>query len=286
MGNSKSTAKINYAQRLRAIRPFVSFDYDLRKPLNSAQKAQITRYYEYIQKLTVRPHQIYRTASEKNLHAVQRFAQHDTHHPLLKVAFVPNAGDEPMKIKINKKGEVRGKTGHIAVYEIPFNKVRLVREGRKYIEDVIRKGPVVKRYVIQAGEFEVPGAFAPQFIVDEVLKTMERYGSDKYDENDKNSHHHSNWMRGLNGYTFHNQGQLAEYREKKRKLSKIAAAKHVAQKRREKRIQESPPGFWINDTLRAVKRARPPQPDGWREVNQRAYYEAVFKKDYKEIKDR
>lgn len=282
MANSKP--KINYAKRLRDIRPYVDFNYNLNTPLNSAAKTQINRYYEYIQKLTVRDHQIYRTKNTSNLRSVQRFAQHDPRFVHLTVAFVPNSGDERMKITINKNGEVRGKTGHIGVFEIPMNRKRLIQEGRKYIEQVIKKGPRVKRYVIQAAEFEVPGAFAREFIVDEVVRMMERYGADQYDETKGSSHYFGNWMWGLNGYTFHNQSELGAYREKKRQAAKERSREYIREKRREKRIADNPPGFWVNDTLGAVKRARPPQPNGWREVKQREFYEAIFVKKYKETK--
>lgn len=283
--NSKSG--INYAQRLQAIRPFVSFNYDLRQPLTSAAKAQITRYYTYIQKLTVRPHQVYRTRKKSNLSAVQRFAQHDPKsHPKLTVAFVPNAGSERMKISIDSKGRVHGVTGHIGVYEFPLDPERLIEEGRDYVEEVIAEGPRVKRFSVQAGEFEVPGAFSREFIVDEVVKLMERYGADKYDDSKRSSHFYGNWLHGLNGYTFHNQDDLIAYRETKRQKAKQTARAYVTQNRREKRIRDNPPGFWLNDDKRTAKRARPPQPAGWRQVNQREYYKAIYAQNYREIKDR
>ena len=120
MPNSKGA--INYAQRLKSIRPFVSFNYDLRQPLSSAAKAKITRYYEYIQKLTVRQHQVYRSSNPDNLRAVQRFAQHDPkRYGEIKVAFVPNAGAERMKLTIGADGRVRGATRNISQIEIPFD---------------------------------------------------------------------------------------------------------------------------------------------------------------------
>lgn len=288
---------IDYAARLRAIRPYVNFDHDLRSPLSSAAKRQISAYYEYIQKLTVRPHQIYRSRSAKNLANVQRFAQHDPAFKHLTAAFVPNAGSERMKITINKKGQVHGKTGNIGVYEIPFDMDRLfaamARDDNdagetvaKYVREVIRKGPRVKAYVLRAGEFEVPGAYQGNLIIDEVLRKMNKYSADSYDADKTSSHYYGNWMHGLNGYTFHDQADVMAYRTQKSKLTKQAAAKYVAQSRREKRHQEQPPGFWVNDAIEAVKRARPPQPKGWREVNQREFYKRVFQHGYKEIKDR
>lgn len=287
----KSKGQINYAQRLRAIRPYVDFDYDLRKPLSSAAKAQISKYYGYIQKLTVRPHQVYRSKSDDNLRAVQRFAQHDPRkYQRLKVAFVPNAGAERAKIKIGKDGRVSAKTGNISQIEIPLDPEDLIEaddagEAEDYINAQIDAAPPAKRYVVQAGEFEVPSARSREFITEYVLQLMGRYGAD-LKGGEENNHHYKNWMFGITGYNFHNQSQLDEYRATKRRLTKQRAKANVTARRREKRIRENPPGFWINDEQRLAKRARPPQPTGWQQVSQRRYYEAVYAKGYKEIKDR
>jgi hypothetical protein len=262
----------------------------LRKPLSSAAKAQISRYYAYIQKLTVRPHQVYRTKNSDNLRAVQRFAQHDpTKYQRLTVAFVPNAGAERMKITIDAKGRVHGKAGHIGQVEIPLDPYELAAadadgEALEYIDAAIDAAPPAKRYVVQAGEFEVPAAKSRQFITEYVAQLMAKYGADKYNEDDKN--YYGNWMFGIIGYNFHSQAQLDDYRSTKRRLTKERARANVTKNRREKRIRENPPGFWVNDDRRLVKRARPPQPEGWRQVNQRQYYEALYAKGYKETKDR
>lgn len=291
---SDHKGRINYTQRLKAIRPFVDFDYDLRRPLSSAAKTQISRYYGYIQKLTVRQHQVYRSNNPDNLRAVQRFAQHDPNrYQRLKVAFVPNAGDERMRLYIDKHGRVHGKTSTIAQIEIPFDPLELAAhadgdEGEllDYIDSVIDAAPPAKTYVVQAGEFEVPSARHRNFITEYVADLMSRYGADKFNEDDKNSHYFGNWMFGLTGYNFTAQADFDEYRAAKRRLTKERARAYVTQNRREKRIQENPPGFWINVELRAAKRARPPQPAGWEQVNQRRYWEAIYKHGFKEIKDR
>lgn len=290
MPNSKGA--INYAQRLKDIRPFVDFNYDLRKPLSSAAKAQISKYYGYIQKLTVREHQVYRSTNKDNLRAVQRFAQHDPKkYNRIKVAFVPNAGTERMKLTIGKDGRVRGTTGNISQIEIPLDAEALAEHDEdgtleEYIDSVIDDAPPAKRYVVQAGEFEVPSARSRNFITEYVADLMRRYDASKFNPDDKNSHYYGNWMFGLIGYNFHAQSQLDEYRATKRRLTKENARRHVTQNRKEKRIRENPPGFWINVELRAAKRARPPQPTGWEQVSQRKYYEAIYKNGFREIKDR
>jgi len=239
----KHNKGINYSQRLKAIRPFVDFNYDLRRPLSSAAKAKISRYYDYIEKLTVRPHQIYRARSAKNLRAVQRYAQHDTKHKAIKVAFVPNDGTGRVKVRVSKKGQVSGKSGHLRFFNIAFDAKKLAEQGREYVERKIKNGPVAKRYSIQAGEFEVastylpPGQGAGGDIVTQVLRHMERYGADKFDPENPSSHYFGNWLFGVNGYNFAAQAELSQYREAKRQATKKEGQRRANKRKAEKRAR-------------------------------------------------
>lgn len=287
----------NYSQRLKAIRPYVSFNYDLRQPLTSGAKRRINDYYEYIQKLTIRPHQVYRARSEDVLRSVQRFAQHDKRHKFLKVAFVVNAGSERMKIRIGKDGRVRGRTGNISLFEIPIDAATVARLAadddeqddpevnsvREYIAALIDDAPEAKRYVPQAGAFEVPGSYHRKFIVDEVVKLMGRYGADKNDPDDRNSHYWGNWLFGINGYNFHEQADIGAYREARRQAAKKKAREYVTQRRRENRQSTREPDYWLNDEKAQAKRGYPPQPAGWRKVGSREYFRHVYKLGYTEI---
>jgi len=289
---AKHKGQINYAQRLKAIRPFVDFDHDLRKPLSSAAKAQITRYYGYIQKLTVREHQVYRSSNPANLRAVQRFAQHaPTGFEHLKVAFVPNAGTERLKIGFDAKGRVRAKGSYFDQIEVELDPEDLVQadeEGfaAEYIDAQIDDAAPARQYVVMAGEFEVPSSRSRKFITEYVVDLMARYGADKLKGGEDDNHHYKNWMFGIIGYNFHDQADLAEYRRAKRQATKDRARRHVQENRKEKRINANPPGFWVHGEKKLAKLARPPQPRGWRQVKHPEYYRLVYKEGYKEIKDR
>ena len=289
---AKSKRQINYAQHLKDIRPYVDFDYDLRKPLSSAAKAQISRYYGYIQKLTVRQHQVFRTTNPAHLKAAQRFAQHDpSGYGRLKVAFIPNSGEAPLKIKFDAKGRVRAKGAHFEQIEVPLDPEHLVQaeeEGfvEEYIDAQIDDAPPAKQYVVMAGEFEVPSSRARKFITAYVADLMSRYAADKLKGGEDDNHHYKNWMFGIIGYNFANQAELGEYRRAKRAATKDRARKHVQENRREKRINDKPPGFWVHPEKQLAKLARPPQPKGWRQVKHPEYYRLVYQSGYKEIKDR
>lgn len=53
--------------RLKALRPFVTFDYDLRKPLSRYQKRKIKGYYDQLEARSTRYDQTYKPKSKKNL---------------------------------------------------------------------------------------------------------------------------------------------------------------------------------------------------------------------------
>jgi hypothetical protein len=63
----KNNINTIHAQRLKAIRPFIDFNYDLRKPLSKYQKAKIKTYYDEIDQLTARPNKVYRPRKKENL---------------------------------------------------------------------------------------------------------------------------------------------------------------------------------------------------------------------------
>jgi hypothetical protein len=266
-----------YRQRMREIRKYVAFDYDLRKPLSSAAKARINNYHAAIEKLTIRPHQVFRARNPDNLAAVQRFAQHDKRHPLIKVAFVPTDGKNKARVSVNRKGEVRAKIGYVRMFEIPFDMERLVEEGAEYVKEAIAAGPEVKRYVIQAGAFEVPSTSLPRDIVQDVQRHMSKYGSDKYDADNPNSHHFQNWLFGVNGYTFRNQDELTDYRHNKQTAT-IKKAKERAGYRKAQRTREA--NYYANDVTAELKRDWPPQPAPWRKVGEREYYRLQYKEGY------
>lgn len=275
-GRNRITAA-QYRQRMREIRRFVSFDYDLRKPLSSAAKAKINRYYAQIERLTVRPHQVYRAKKSDNLRAVQRFAQHDRRYKEIKVAFVPTDGKNKARVSVNRKGEVRSKIGYVRMFEIPFDMERLVTEGREYIKEAIDNGPEVKRYVIQAGAFEVPSTSLRKDIVDDVAKYMSKYGADRYDADNPSSHYFGNWLFGVNGYTFRAQDELTAYRHNKQQAT-IRKAKERAGYRKAQRTREA--NYYANDVDATLKRDWPPQPAPWKKVSAKEYFRRLYKEGY------
>jgi ribosome modulation factor len=197
-----------HAQRLKQIRKFVNFDYDLRKPLPSAAKKKIKRYHDEITALTNRPYQVYRARNPKNLHKAQQFAQHERKLPGLKVAFVPTDGANRVKLSFNKRG-VTAHTKYVTTRHIEFDVSELIEDPEGYVERKLRKIDA-GQFTIQAGKYEIPQGYIKSSVPKAVARLTMRYGEASGVDED-NNHHFSRWLHGVFAHTFDKQADLVEY---------------------------------------------------------------------------
>lgn len=224
MPTKNKSNRVNYASKLRAIRPFISFDYNLREPLTKAAKQKISIYYNEISELRKRPHQIYRPRRNDRLAAAQQLAQHERNLSGLKVAFVPTAGGgEKVKIKYNSKGKAYTVTDHVTTTPLIWkeNIEEFLKEPKQYVEKVIK--PVkAERFTIIAGKYEIPNGFDRSAIGDAVLRYTNRY-------NDASANNFAGkWLFGLRAHTFKDQTTRENYLHAKfanKKKHKQAAKK-------------------------------------------------------------
>lgn len=223
------TRSINdeYARRLRAIRPFVNFDFDLRSKLTAAQKRKITIYYNEVEALTHRPYHVYKPKSKKRLKAAQNFAQHDKSLPGLKVAFVPVSNpDKAPKIRFNKRGEMIVKTDYVSTRHIPLDPLELVKDAAGHVEQAIKSIKTADRFQILAGKYEIPHAYGRKFIGREVAKLVVKYA-----DADKNNYF-GNWLIGVNVLHFDNQDNVDDYLAEKSKSRAAIKRKKRAERAR------------------------------------------------------
>lgn len=202
---------------MRKIRKFVNFDYDLRSELSAYQKAKIKKYYDEVEALTARPYYAYKPRDKRRLETAQNFAQHETHLPALKVAFIPTNGKEKPRITYNKKGEIVSRTRHVATRMINVNRWKLAENPKEYIRKLI-KNDEGKAYTVLAGRYEIPQAKSKKALPDFVGKLALKYS----DENKNN--YVGNWLHGIASHSFSEQKDFTSYNkektEQKRKLQK------------------------------------------------------------------
>lgn len=226
MPKTKNNTNKIHAQRLKAIRPFVDFNYDLRKPLSQYQKSKIKTYYDEIKQLTARPYQSYRPRNKGRLKKAQEFAQHEKQLSGLKVAFIPVANPKQRtKISFDKSGELIAETQHVRTRFIPFDPELLILDPEQHARDVIDNSKA-KRFGILAGAFEIPNSYSRSRLPTWVGKLAAAYS-----KADKNNYF-GNWMVGLSAHTFKEQSDFDDYRNAKNKAKQAIQKERKNRKRR------------------------------------------------------
>lgn len=224
------------AERLKAIRPFVSFNYDLRKPLSEYAQRKIKKYHDEITALTNRPYQVYRPRLRDHLEQAQEFAQHEKRLPALKVAFLPTDGTNKVRLEFTKHGVI-GRTRHVTMRDVRLSLRGLLSDPEKEVNRKIAGNPA-KQYTVQAGRYEIPQPYLPDTIGKAVARLVARYG-EASGLNDDDNHYFGHWLHGLKAYSFEGQADLQEYLIEKRKAIKAGKRKRANMRRRARRIRET-----------------------------------------------
>lgn len=221
-----------HAQRLKAIRGFVNFNFDLRKPLSKYQKSKIKTYYDEIDALTARPYNAYRPRDKKRLSKAQEFAQHEKSLPGLKVAFIPTNGKEKPVIRF-RNGEFTSSTKHVTSRLLQFDKEKLINDPIGHTNEIIKRDKKAKRFTILAGKYEIPNSYGRTIVAEQVANLASRYS------NPESNNYFSNWMHGLAAHHFKDQADFNDYRESKMRAKVKLKAARRNKKRRTARVKDN-----------------------------------------------
>lgn len=228
-----------HSRRLKAIRPYINFNYDLRSELPASAKRKIKKYYDAIEALKARPNIEYRPRIRARLKEAQQFAQHETHLPGIRVAFIPvgNKATARFKVRKSKKGiSFAVRERGIERKSIPFSPRKLIHDPDRHIAEVLAKEPKATHFAIQAGKYEISKALTRGRVAPRVKELMQRYSKGgakfKVSRRGRALNHWDQWMHGINAYYFPEQASAAEYMQSKIKSGK---AHRKIRKRRNKR---------------------------------------------------
>lgn len=198
---------IDYKARMKTIRSFVGFNYDLRKKLSSSQKAKINRYYGYLigQISENAPsNYVYRSRKKENLKIALAASGAPPQLKQLKVAFVPTLGGDVRQIRVNKKGELTLKYKYGDSVFIPLDPIKLVKaDAENYINAELDKRKKFPRYSIKYGEFDSP-AMEKDFVAEKIIQLANMYSI-------PGNHNYKNWLTGVTAINITNQKGRAEY---------------------------------------------------------------------------
>lgn len=217
-----------YKNRLKTLKPFSKklAKIDARKKLTPAQKRQITIAFNEYDRLTYRPHKIFRPRSNKKLRTAQAFGGHES--KILDVAFIPTANP---KSRVTVKDD-RIKISHNGITEIhlKFDRKKLAKNPVKEIERVINLENDANQYIISVGDkYLYNGGLTKRTVTQETLWLMERYNSQ---ENIEKGNHWRNWLTGLMAIKFDDAEKNRKNRiDYSRQKTEIKAEKRKSKRR-------------------------------------------------------
>lgn len=210
--------KISYKQKMKEIRSFVNFNYDLRKPLHPRQKGKIDKYWQQIQEAKGQAYRVFRTPNKNNLKRVQEATGFDL--PDFKVAIIPNPDpDNPYKIKFKEKELIfSNATGD--KYFIKFNINNLINPEThlQEIENTLAQA-TGDRIAIACGKFEYRERFQSKDRAKEtIIEFIHTYG------NPEAQNYFGNWLYGIYDIKIKNQ-KLMDVEMQKRAIYKTMSKK-------------------------------------------------------------
>ncbi len=147
--------KKDYKKRYKQIKRFVNFEIDLRKKLTTAEKRRISLYYNSISSITDNNFQEYSTTNSKNFKkALNTIAAPSL--PKAGLKRIPIKSDDKIKIRFDKKGNIKIKTGEfIERTIITLNNKRLVMDDAP--EYLLKKFSKIKNKNAKNYGFDIYG---------------------------------------------------------------------------------------------------------------------------------
>lgn len=211
-----------HKQRLKAIRPFVNFNYPLNAELKPHEKRKIKKYYDEIARLRSRPHVIYRPRSRKAFIAGCEYAGQPP-WPGFRAVFIPvmNPAQRP-RVRISKKGEISIKTDFVSTKVLVFDPLKLVRDPEKHVKELIAKSGA-KAFNVKVGDrgkFEIHQPRDDKTMPRYVNELMERYSN------------WGEWLYGLTAHTFSEQKTIHDYTAAKGRALEAFKSERSKQRKR------------------------------------------------------
>lgn len=144
--------------QMRELRPFVSFNYDLRRKIAPQSIAKIRRYNQELQRLKSYPTiKYYRPRAKPRIKAAKKISilepEYQKQFKVVPLADIPPTA----KIKF-RKDKLIGITEKLDVLQVPFSVSRYLRNPEKYIEYIKKQYPDYNSFRIKAGKHTVSGA--------------------------------------------------------------------------------------------------------------------------------
>jgi len=225
---------ISYKQKMKDIRPFVDFNYNLRENLSSGAKGKIDKYWRELQEAKGQAYRVYRTKDKKKLKAVQKSTGLSLKG--FKVGIIPNYDPEnPYSVSFkNDQVILRSKYETKILY--PFNKKNLSTNAESEIKNTLERSNA-QLFGIQCGKFEYRArAMHRKAAAVTALNLVNAY-SGITDTGELANNHYSKWLEGFFSIEVTNQKMHDAAIKKKKKY------RHANPKKRKELLNQHKKGY-------------------------------------------
>jgi len=208
-------ANSDYSKKLKAIRPFINFNYDLRKQLTKSDKAKITKYFNLVKKYKQNSHHVYYPRNIKNKDIALKYAGQKKDRNL-KAVFIPGKGHIRIKVK---NGRLQTYSTYVHSDFYPLDPLQLIKDPDKAINRILEKRPDVEYWGIVTergdGSIDTLGEVShKKFILRQIKRLAAKYG-----DQDMNNFM-GNWLHGLQAMEFTEQADAQSFKRAKKKAKK------------------------------------------------------------------
>lgn len=233
---SKRKNSLTYKQKMKQIRPFVSFDYNLKGELSPRAKGKIDKYWHELQEAKGQAYRIYRTKSQAKLKAVKKAG--GLNLPDFKVAIIPNYDPEnPYDVSVKKNGQVVLSSKYETKILYHFDKENLVKNTEAEIRATLDAIPS-NSIGIQCGKFEYRArSMHKKAALQTTLNLVNAYSGMK-DNGELANNHYSNWLEGFFSIDVKNQ-KMHDLAIKKKKQYR-----HANPKKRKDLLNQHKKGYY------------------------------------------
>lgn len=260
MPKSRRTSKGTiHAKRLKDLRPFVDFDYDLREPLSAHAKRKIAKYHAALSATLARGEgRVYRPRVKRELDRKQRLkaAQEFGRNkfaglPGFTVAILDSTpANKVQSIRFDSRGTIRVRHEYFELRFIPFDKPRLATDPTAEITRAVAQAPPTDFYRIAVGEYTIPNPVPARMLAPDIKRLMQKYSvttlraeAKRLGRNQASyarAHRWERWLDGLVPLYPENQTELKEFRKRETAYRSQLKKKRLARKRREQRAKQTP----------------------------------------------
>lgn len=160
------------------MRPFVTFNYDLRKGIAGQSIAKIKRYHKELSAITRPPHFIFRPRRKDHLKLAAKKAGIEPRFSQIKAVPIATTEDKPLRW-IDKKGRFVLQEKYIMTVFVPADPMAILKDPKAYARKIIKENPDAKSFHIKVGNNFLPMVFSKTTFTAGFARFLRRYKGEK-----------------------------------------------------------------------------------------------------------